>query len=176
MSDPVPLQHSRFKAPLRPQTSIQIFIGRDRVAPLVREFQRKISKDPRERGHNLCGNQRSSAVQFGVSRGPSEVLLALRGRVYQRDIMSEFELKTWPRCRDSDATALTQREVRNASRRWRGGLDDALRRHRREDNLTHWSILTQGVTAPKRLASSSASSPSSTLASSLGAKRTCLES
>ena len=35
-------------------------------------------------------------------------------------------------------TALTRREVRNASRRWRGGLDDALRRRRREDNLTHW--------------------------------------
>ena len=43
--------------------------------------------------------------------------------------MAAFELKTGPRCRDSDATTLTQREVRNASRRWRGGLDDALRRH-----------------------------------------------
>ena len=40
-------------------------------------------------------------------------------------------------------TALTRREVRNASRRWRGGLDDALRRRRREDNLTHWLITTQ---------------------------------
>ena len=37
-----------------------------------------------------------------------------------------------PRCRDSDATALTRREARNASRRWRGGLDDALGRHRRK--------------------------------------------
>ena len=40
--------------------------------------------------------------------------------------------------------ALTRREARSASRRWRGGgLDDALRRRRREDNLTHWSMSTQ---------------------------------
>ena len=46
-----------------------------------------------------------------------------------------------PRWRD--ATALTRREARNASPRWRGGLDDALRRRRREDKLTHWLISTQ---------------------------------
>ena len=42
---------------------------------------------------------------------------------------------------DSDATAHSVRSG-NASRRWRR-LDDALRRHRREDNLTHWLIPTQ---------------------------------
>ena len=39
---------------------------------------------------------------------------------------------------------------RNASRRWRGGLDDALRRRRREDKLTHWLIYTQLRTTPAR--------------------------
>ena len=38
------------------------------------------------------------------------MLLALRGRVYPPEIVSKFELKTWPRCRDS------------------------------ENNLTHWLI------------------------------------
>ena len=50
---------------------------------------------------HLCGNQASSALQFGVSRGLSEVLLAPVGRVYLSEIVSEFEPKTWPRCRDS---------------------------------------------------------------------------
>ena len=36
------------------------------------------------------GNQSSSALQFGVSRGRSEVWLALRGRGYQREVVSEF--------------------------------------------------------------------------------------
>ena len=50
----------------------------------------------------LCGNQSSSALQFVVSRGPRDVLLAQLGRLYQRDVVSEFGPKTWPRCRDSD--------------------------------------------------------------------------
>ena len=32
--------------------------------------------------------------------------------------------------------------------RWRGELDDALRRRRRKDNLTHWLISTQAVELP----------------------------
>ena len=41
-------------------------------------------------------------LQLGVSRGRSEVRLAPVGRLYQRDVVSEFEPKTWPRCRDSE--------------------------------------------------------------------------
>ena len=37
----------------------------------------------------------SSGLQFGVSRGRREVLLALRGRLYQSDVVSEFGPKTW---------------------------------------------------------------------------------
>ena len=55
----------------------------------------------------LCGNQSSSALQFVVSRGLREVLLAPVGRVYQRDVVSEFGPKTWPRCRDSETHNLT---------------------------------------------------------------------
>ena len=41
-------------------------------------------------------------LQFGVSRGLREVLLAPVGRVYLSEIVSKFEPKTWPRCRDSE--------------------------------------------------------------------------
>ena len=40
-------------------------------------------------------------LQFLVCRGLREVLLSGYGRVYLSEIVSEFELKTWPRCRDS---------------------------------------------------------------------------
>ena len=43
----------------------------------------------------LCGS--SSALQFVVCRGLSEVLLAPLGRVYLSEIVSEFGPKTWPR-------------------------------------------------------------------------------
>ena len=56
----------------------------------------------REHRAVLCGNQSSSALQFVVSRGLREVLLAPVGRVYQRNVVSEFGPKTWPRCRDSE--------------------------------------------------------------------------
>ena len=59
-------------------------------------------------------------------------------------------------------TALTRREVRNASRRWRGGLDDALRRRRREDNLTHWSISTQVCARRRRRAAGQVRVPTQT--------------
>ena len=52
-------------------------------------------------GASLCGNQSSSALQFVVSRGLREVLLAPVGRVYQRKLVFEFS-KTWPRCQDSE--------------------------------------------------------------------------
>ena len=52
------------------------------------------------------GNQSSSALQFVVSRGLREVLLALRGRLYQRDVVSEFGPKTWPRRRDRETRVL----------------------------------------------------------------------
>ncbi len=54
-----------------------------------------------------------------------EMLLSGYGRVYLSEIVSEFGPKTWPRRRESE----------NALRRWRGGLDDALGRRRREGNL-----------------------------------------
>ncbi len=41
-------------------------------------------------------------LQFGFSRGLREVLLAPVGRVYQRNVVSEFGPKTRPRCRDSE--------------------------------------------------------------------------
>ena len=53
------------------------------------------------------GNQRSSALQFWVCCGLSEVLLSGYGRVYQRDVVSEFGPKTWPRCRDSETRPLS---------------------------------------------------------------------
>ena len=36
-----------------------------------------------------------------------EVLLSGYGRVYLSEIVSEFELKTWPRCRDSETRPLS---------------------------------------------------------------------
>ncbi len=41
-------------------------------------------------------------LQFWVCCGLREVLLAPLGRVYQRNVVSEFGPKTWPRCRDSE--------------------------------------------------------------------------
>ena len=35
-------------------------------------------------------------LQFGVSRGRSEVLIALRGRAYLSEIVSKFGPKAWP--------------------------------------------------------------------------------
>ena len=49
----------------------------------------------------LATVRKSTPLQFGVSRGRSEVLLAPRGRVYLSEVVSEFEPKTWPRCRDN---------------------------------------------------------------------------
>ena len=39
-------------------------------------------------GQDMCGNQRSSALQFGVSRG---LLLSGYGRVYPSEIVSDRE-------------------------------------------------------------------------------------
>ena len=39
-------------------------------------------------GQDMCGNQSSSALQFEVCRGRSEVPLAPLGRVYQRDVIT----------------------------------------------------------------------------------------
>ena len=55
-------------------------------------------------------------LQLGVSRGLGEVLLALRGRLYQRDVVSEFGPKTWPRCRDSETRPLSLGEKRETRR------------------------------------------------------------
>ena len=64
----------------------------------------------------LCGNQSSSALQFLVCRGRSEVRLAPVGRVYLSEIVSEFEPKTWPRCRDSETRPLSLGEKRGTRR------------------------------------------------------------
>ena len=50
------------------------------------------------------GKQTSSALQFEVCRGRSEVLLAPLGRVYQRNVVSWFGPLRGPRCRDSNLT------------------------------------------------------------------------
>ena len=39
-------------------------------------------------------------LQFLVCRGVREVLLSGYGRVYLSEIVSKFELETWPRCRE----------------------------------------------------------------------------
>ena len=44
--------------------------------------------------HDLRGHQSSSALQFVVSRGRSEVLLSGYGRVYRSEVVSEFGPKT----------------------------------------------------------------------------------
>ena len=49
---------------------------------------------------DLCGVR--VVLQLGVSRGLSEVLLAPVGRVYLSEIVSKFEPKPGPRCRDSE--------------------------------------------------------------------------
>ena len=50
-------------------------------------------------------------LQFEVCWGRREMLLALRGRVYQRDVVSKSELKTWPRCRDRETHNLTHTQA-----------------------------------------------------------------
>ena len=86
----------------------------------------------------------SIALQFGVSRGLCDVLLALRGRGYPSEVVSEFGPKPGPRCRDSETLPLSLGEKRG-TRRVDGveGYDDALRRRRREDKLTHGLMSTQ---------------------------------
>jgi len=42
-------------------------------------------------GQDMCGNQRSSALQFVASRGRSEVLLSGYGRVHRLEIVSDLE-------------------------------------------------------------------------------------
>ena len=60
--------------------------------------------------------QTSSALQFVVSRGRSEVLLAPRGRVYRSEIVSEFGPKTWPRRRDRETRPLSRGKKRGTRR------------------------------------------------------------
>ena len=46
-------------------------------------------------------------LQFGASRGRSEVRLALRGRGYLLEIVSKFGPKIWPWCRDREARMIS---------------------------------------------------------------------
>ena len=46
-------------------------------------------------------------LQFGVSRGLREILLAPVGRLYQRDVVSKFGPKPGPRCRDREARMIS---------------------------------------------------------------------
>ena len=55
-------------------------------------------------------------LQFEVCRGRSEVLLSGYGRVYQRDVVSEFGPKPGPRCRDSETRLLSLGEKRGTRR------------------------------------------------------------
>jgi hypothetical protein len=58
----------------------------------------------------------SIALQFGVSRGLCDVLLALRGRGYPSEVVSEFGPKPGPRCRDSETRPLSLGEKRGTRR------------------------------------------------------------
>ena len=53
--------------------------------------------------------RKSTPLQFGVSRGRSEVLLAPRGRVYLSEIVSEFGPKPGPRCRETRLLSLGEK-------------------------------------------------------------------
>ena len=55
-------------------------------------------------------------LQFGLSRGLSEVLLSILGRGYRSEVVSEFEPKTWPRCRDRETRPLSVGEKRGTRR------------------------------------------------------------
>ena len=44
--------------------------------------------------HDLRGHRTSSALQFLVCRGRSEVFLSILGRVYRSEVVSEFGPKT----------------------------------------------------------------------------------
>jgi len=57
------------------------------------------------------GNQSSSALQFLVCRGRSEVLLAPVGRLYLSEIVSKFGPKPRPRCRGSETHNLTHTQA-----------------------------------------------------------------
>ena len=46
-------------------------------------------------------------LQFGASRGRSEVRLALRGRGYLLEIVSKFGPKIWPWCRDRETRMIS---------------------------------------------------------------------
>ena len=53
--------------------------------------------------HMACVEIKVQVVlQFGVCRGRSEVLLSGYGRLYERDVVSEFGPKPGPRCRDNE--------------------------------------------------------------------------
>jgi hypothetical protein len=85
-----------------------------------------------------CGT--SSALQFGVSCGLGEVYY---GRGYLSEIVSEFELRTWPRCRDRE-TRITLRVnvvAATASRRRGIASTPSTRPH---DYLTHRSDVPTG--------------------------------
>ncbi len=55
-------------------------------------------------------------LQFGVSRGRNEMFLSIRGRGYRSEVVSEFEPKTWPRCRDRETRPLSVGEKRGTRR------------------------------------------------------------
>ena len=77
--------------------------------------QRRLGADGFGHCRSPCGNLQV-VLQFGVSRGRSEVLLALRGRGYLSEIVSKFEPKTWPPCRDSETRPLSLGEKRGTRR------------------------------------------------------------
>ena len=55
-------------------------------------------------------------LQFGVCRGSREVLLSEYGRVYPSEVVSEFEPKPGPRCRDRETRPLSLGEKRGTRR------------------------------------------------------------
>ena len=75
--------------------------SRKRTRP--REARRPFNSCDRAQGVRGCVDIKVQLVlQFGVSRGLREVLLAPVGRVYLSEIVSKFEPKPGPRCRDSE--------------------------------------------------------------------------
>ena len=84
-------------------------------------------------------------LQFGVSRGLREVLLAPVGRVYLSGIVSEFGPLRGPRRRDSDWLISTQVQVL-----WRVDGYYAGRARRENEKKVAVEVLFRGVAVPGR--------------------------
>ena len=74
-------------------------------------------------------------------RGLREVFLSIRGRVHRSEIVSKFEPKPGPRCRDSEARPLSLGEKWET--RLVDGVEGSTTLSDAVDAKTHWLISTQ---------------------------------